>query len=219
MSVVHDAYIFHPSEFVASMVELVSIKGRGWSVSYPELREKALAAYRRNPTVVQLADRYGGWDERTLLDELPAFTSSALEDSLVWMSLLLYDSLMEQSVKMGLGLGDRWRETEAALSSAGWSPGDVRLAIHGHRLVALLAGNSRPELLIPLQHGDLRLLLYSLRPPSTASSAGWLSFHDAAVMQQRLAPMSVQSDCLRLLECMADAAVRLQAALCIIKSG
>jgi hypothetical protein len=219
MTVVHDAYLFQPCGFANHIVELTRESSGNWSLSYAKLREAALTALRRNSVVRELADRYGGWDENSLTRELPTDAGSQFDDFVVWVSLILYDHFLAQDLPPPRGLGETWSETQACLCMAGWSSGDAKLAIDGNPFISLFTEMNGEPAVPPNDKDDLRMMMMAFRPPSTASSAGWLSSHDVMVLQDRLVAINRPEEALNRLKHIFGCAVQFHAGLCMIKSG
>lgn len=217
MTVVHDAYLFDPQHFRSALES--TLREGTWSIDLDRLQTKALQAFDTQPFVALLADRYGGWD-RPSIEEL-SMEDEAIENGAadVWLSLILYAELEPFRPDEPAGLAAEWRVTQQSLIDSGWSTRDAEFAVHGHRLSSIFAlAPSRPAI-VPLPSNDLRLRLHQFSPPSTASCAGWLSFHDVLALRHRLAQVTPIHPPITRYVTLLDAAIDRQSAVCIIQSG
>ncbi len=182
MAIIHDAYLFNPDAFAATIAPYAVGALQGMD-GYQSLREHALRVYDESPHVQELARRYGGWDRDAILTQIRPDGSDDPEDTAFWLAILLYAHL-GQSEGETLGLGEGWRVLADALVSFGWSRRKSDLLIRGHSFVELPRGWSA-EGAIPNSDRLVGALghIGGLFP---SGSAGWLDIGEVRQLVAKL---------------------------------
>lgn len=168
MGIHHSAYLFDTDKFRSVIARYSTASPADNAVPYRELREKAIAAFKRNSLVRELSLHCGAWDEASLFGE-PVSRSKDIEIAF-WVMLLMYDCLKAHPAP--LGLESDLTRFERILIDSGISKENVRTLLSGHRFTKFAQLNFE-------QVADY---WQYVNPFGTSSSAGWIS-HVEAVQQ------------------------------------
>lgn len=168
MSIHHSAYLFDTDKFRSVIAPYSTASPADKDVLCGELREKAIAAFKRNSLVRELSLHCGAWDEASLFGE-PVSRSKDIEFAF-WVMLLMYDCLKTHPAP--LGLESDLTRFERILIDSGISKENVRTLLSGHRFTRFAQ----------LNFEQLADYWQYVNPFGTSSSAGWIP-HVEAVQQ------------------------------------
>jgi hypothetical protein len=185
MSICHDAYVFDPARFATAMSPYTKLLDLGIE-GYRELRLASLGAYLNNVQVQTLAKTYGGWDEVSILRQLPPESPEGPDDVAFWYVLLLFEELSRSEIPRDLGLGIQWSVIDSILERHSWTAGERELLIRGKGF-RQLAERFFVYGTVAARDKEAVLAIWSqIHPFSTGGSAGWLDVTDVKRLLKEL---------------------------------
>jgi hypothetical protein len=234
MAIVHDAWLFDPRGFAKAIAGYAKSVADDPRDGYQTLRAATVSALDQG-RVEYLAERYGGWDTRSLLLELPDQHGTDSGPIAFCFTLLLYAHLANKNVpSLSLGLHTLWRSGQAVLDRLGWDFADRELLVKGHDFAVFVEQYLATPDLTPGQVSEIRRIWTHVRPHSTAAHVGWLDLKDVGTLLRKLKdgegkfsslmPPQVrlpaeELDAFRRAQTMLQAAITKDHALCLILSG
>ena len=222
MTIAHDAYLFDPAAFANLIaVHLDDIVERQ-SFGYSNLRKAAIRSLHDNERVQYFVDRYGGWNESAILQELPQQWSGDTDDLSFWATLLLYS---EMHMDQPLGLKSHWKDLNAILTRQSWTMSDRELLVRG-------ADWGKFSNVLPGRLADsdfVQRTVTGIGPSSVGGHAGWLDTERLLLLKERMSALRSlrqsaaidhgESEALLQAEVMIETAIMARLGLCVILSG
>ena len=228
MAITHEAYLFQESTFVSRVSPFLDACEN--EETYQRLRHEVIHILETNIHVQELANIYGAWDVKGIIDLDPGGPPYTEVDVGFYFTFMLYSSLDDLgSTRIGLGKHENVRLVEQTLASLGWEEADIDLIRKGksfqHFPRKWLADTVEAK-----GHGKY---WEHINPQSTSGSIGWLGLSDLTTLlvklrrdETRLAEKELSARELRPVEAvyklaktMVEHAVEQDKALCIILSG
>lgn len=189
MAIVHDAWVFDAEVFAKRAIDFAKALADQPEVGYREVRASAIKALDEGGW--NLADRYGGWDRASVVDELPEDAPGTSDDVAFCFTLLLYGELHTSELhecdgQAGLGLRTQWRDCLELLEELHWTSAERELLVKGHGFGELVDRYLPETGLTERQLSEIRRIGNGIQPVSTGGSAGWLGFDDARSLLDKL---------------------------------
>jgi len=186
MAIIHEAYLFKPSDFARDILPYAKAlatgsDGEGEKVLLNTLIER----FENSSRTSWLAIEYGGWDVRTLYEEL-AEAERGGRLNVGWLLVFMIYGYMHP-VPSQLGLGGHWSLMEKVLRHPlGWHASDTSSLIHGHSFAYFAQLWIAGELSTIDNHPPKLDCWEHVTTGTTAAQIGWLDYPDVRRFFDRL---------------------------------
>lgn len=181
MSVVHNAYLFKPQDFVKAVSPLALGLFADVRTGYRQLRATALRAFDVSSGVKELASWYGGWDKKSVETQISADLAESDEDIAFWFVLLLFDQLVHSG-----GFEGRWDEIRNNLEQIGVPQTEINLIVKGRGFDELIERSALTNDLTGIDQTKMKNIWGQFSTCFPSGSIGWLDCSDIEMLMTRV---------------------------------
>ncbi len=187
MSIVHEYFLFSPSEFANRAITATAQWLADPVAGFEQIRAQAIETYSAKPDVQCLMDEYGSWTSSDLQSQLFGIDAGGEEDLALCLLILVYDCFQFSKTDRYYVGSHFFSDFGRCAEKAGWSANEWDLLSEGRRFGSLIEAELNTKRLSPPQFEKAQHVWNMIRTLTIIGSVGWLSVQDVSMMRRKLA--------------------------------